>query len=705
MLAQQVWLDKPKPYKIISSGSGKPINIMAQTKPLVDVRKNIRTSLFKAFIVPLLVLAFFIAAPSWLNYRLHAAATKAIENNPNHSPAEREERLTKIATIDFQQVCLDCPPGLEKMHDNLAANGIVANFQRLRWALYLSAGLVGGLFAALLAISVLNRRAGGTPEALIGSYRLAWTVGVSAALLEVLLMIPLLTYGTFEFTVLLFDQYVPKLLLLIILGGVFALWRSIAILLKTIPLQFKEPMSREVTPADAPELWEKVRAAVTRLQTAPPDRIIIGLQLNFYVTELAVLHDHGKAEGRTLFLSYPLLKALPEDEVLAIIGHELGHFMGNDTRMTREFYPLRLKIRGTLMAMAQSGWVGWPSFQFLSYFHWCFSETEQTASREREFLADQRAASLTSARTAALALLRFQVLAEAFQRNLKAAVQNNAPNPLQMSLQPVVREQLAPDAAFWTELFEKHLPHPLDSHPPLRARLTALGQNISGDEARSIALAEADCAYDRWLAGRDELFTGLASQAEAAVTKLRTRSQITGADFNTEAGKELLNRHFPEIIWTTKPSNFWAGVITLALLVGGCIAAVIFISDPAARVIFILIGALIGTFIWGIWQRHRGAVLTLNAGGIFYSGWKRPLLFKEVANLSARRNYSNVTLNFHLKEKQPPIWKSSLLPIARKQLGFSLSGFNQKPLVMAQTIFRYLTRQTQEETPKASDHA
>jgi Zn-dependent protease with chaperone function len=165
-------------------------------------------------------------------------------------------------------------------------------------------------------------------------------------------------------------------------------------------------MSREVTPEDAPELWQAVKDAARKLQTTPPDRIIIGMQFNFYVTELAVLHDAGRAEGKTLYLSYPLLKQLSADEVLAIIGHELGHFIGEDTRMTREFYPLRYKNHETMVAMARSGWVGWPSFQFLNFFGWCFGETEQAASRARELLADKKAAELTTAQTAAHALVR-----------------------------------------------------------------------------------------------------------------------------------------------------------------------------------------------------------------------------------------------------------------------------------------------------------
>ncbi len=674
---------------------------MATKQAPLNVRKNIRAALFKTLIVPVLVLAFFMAAPHWLDSRLHDAAANSILADTRHSLDEREQRLAVIAATDFAAVCLNCPPGMEKLRNNFERNGIVANFQRLRWGLWLSIALVVGLVLALAAVAALNKKAGASAESLIQNYRRAWKISVASSLLVVFLLIPLLTYGTFEFTVLLMDSYVPKLLILIVLGGVIALWLSAKTLLKRVPLEFQEGMSREVTPTDAPVLWEKVCAAAAQLQTAPPDHILIGLQLNFYVTELAVLHDGGRVEGRTLYLSYPLLKQMPEDEVLAIIGHELGHFMGNDTRMTREFYPLRRKIHGTLVAMAQSGWIGWPSFQFLNYFHWCFGETEQTASRAREFLADQRAASLTSARTAAQALVRFSVLAEAFQRNLKAAVKNNLLNPLQMSLQPVVREQLAPEREFWTQLFEQKLPHPMDSHPPLLARLESLGQNISGDEAKNIVLADTENAYNQWLAGRDELFSGLTKQAEEVVSKLRARSQIADADIGTEAGKELLARHFPEMKWRGKASSGWVSLVILGCFIVFFLVMALVIDDTAAHWIFGSLAVLFLFFGWLAWRHQSTAELTLNVEGIFSVRWKRPLLFKDVEKVSAQQNYSNVTLTFRLKEKQPPIKKFTLLPMARKTVGLSLNGYNEKPAVLAQAIFCYLTRQTKPEAAEA----
>lgn len=664
-------------------------------KAPVNVRKYLLLALVKSLLIPLLLLAFFIAAPHWLSGKIRKQASAAVNSSPDLSPAQKAERLDRIANIDFQQVCFNPPAGLEKLHDSLEHAGLPARFRRLQWGLILSVALVAGLAVAILAIFSLNKKARKSQADLIRSYQLSWKIGMTAALAKVFLLIPLLAYGTFEFTVLLSGQFFPKLLVIIILGGLLVLWQSATILLKKVPMEFKEPMSREVTPQDAPELWQAVRYAAERLQTSPPDHIVIGLQFNFYVTELAVCLDSSRTKGKTLYLSYPLLKQLSADEVLAIIGHELGHFIGEDTKMTREFFPLRLKIRATMVAMARSGWMGWPSFQFLNFFSWCFGETEQAASRTRELLADQRAAVLTSPRTAANALVRFQVAVEAFQRGLADSIKKKIENPLDVPLQAVVQEKLAADTGFWNQLFEKNIPHPLDSHPPLNVRLGALGQNTSVEDARNIALAECESAYTKWFSNHEALFGNLAQQAQGLIGKLR----LVKADYSTEEGKAMLDQHFPEKKWHYKQSNFWAVVLLLGFVVAGCLTGAIFINNLTARILFLVFGVLSGLGTTLAWKRHRHGQLTLNAEGVYYSGWVRPLRIQEIERIFARRSYSNVILSFRLKEKQPPIWKASIIRAKTRGVTLSLGNLDGKPLTIAETVFRYLTRQTQPAQP------
>ncbi|MDB6022290.1 MAG: hypothetical protein JWQ04_2147 [Pedosphaera sp.] len=649
--------------------------------------------------MPVLVLILFAAAPYWLNSKVHSQVTKEINANSKLSPAERDDRLAAFSRIDFAAVCRDNPPEFAQLRTALVKAGVAGTYEHLRWALNGSVVLVGLLLTASGIMFALSLAARKSPHDLIRYYRLGWRFGMAVAFVQVLLLIPLMTYGVYEFPVLWTDSWYPQLVLVIVVVGLVALWRSIAILMHKVPLKFNEPMSRRITAEQAPELWQAVRDAASRLQTAPPDNIIIGIQLNFYVTELAVWDGHELAKGRTLFLSYPLLKQLPEEEIIAIIGHELGHFIGDDTRLTREFYPLKLKAHATLITLAQSVWVGWTSLHFLNFFGWCFGETERAVSRKRELLADEKAAALTSREIAARALVRFHVLIEAFQQGLVDTVRKGAQSPLDVPLYTVVREKLPAGVPFWTELFEKKLPHPLDTHPALQVRLEALGQAMDSREAEVLTTQETGSAYSRWFVNRDELFAEIRRLADAVVQKMQSKARILDANYESAEGRELLDRHFPERKWGVSQSKFWVmvGILGAFAATFWVLTAILSGDNLVPGIIFGLVGVLSAYGCGLIWLRHRNAEFILKADGVNYTGWKRPLRFQDVEHLSGRQANSSVTLTFRLKNPQPPIWKYTLLGWARKKVTFSLSGLDvPKQAKVAETIFRYYTRQTQQ---------
>lgn len=687
-------------FRIDTSGPswliGPRINqrdVMAARPTTPDIRKQLHRALLKSLAVPVLLLFFFAAAPAWLNSRLHSAAIHSVENHPGLTDEEKSARLERLSHLDFRQICLDCPPGEEQMHAALEKTGMVANFERLRWGLVVSVLLVAGLAVAAGAVMSLNKKAALSQTALIRNYRLGWKIGMAAATMQIFLLIPLLAYSTFEFSLLLTGHYYPYLLMVIVFGGLAALWATAKILLKNVPLQFNENLAREVTPAEAPELWAVVRNTAIRLQTSPPDRILTGMQFNFYVTELAVNYQGGQTQGKTLYLSLPVLKQLSVLEVIAIIGHELGHFIGEDTRLTREFYPLRLKARATAMAMARSGWVGWPSLQFIHFFALCFAETERATSRRRELLADQKAAAVTNPQTAARALVRFQVTVEAFNRN----VRNQARNPLDTPMQTLVQEQLLGEPAFWNQLFEKKLPHPMDTHPPLHLRLASLGQKFGPPEAQAIAQEMTETAYDQWFGAHGHLFAQLNQQAGQAVAKMQVRAEIKDANYQTPAGREILEKHFPKRTWRIRFRSYWAIVALLSLLfmLSLMLATMSVITEVFPHVLFGCLTIVLGWGIVAVFLRNHHGEVTLTAGGLHHTAWKRPLLFKDLNQITARRTSSSaISLIFHLKQKQPPIWKYSLLRFPIIRIGLPLSTLDAKPAASADLIYKYFTRHT-----------
>ena len=98
-----------------------------------------------------------------------------------------------------------------------------------------------------------------------------------------------------------------------------------------------------------------VRALADEVGTRPPDRIVMVNNVNAYVHEFGPLL--GLLRGRrTLAIGAPLLDALDVSQLRAVLGHELGHFAGGDTKSGPIVYR-------TAQVVQQLGAVveGWPA--------------------------------------------------------------------------------------------------------------------------------------------------------------------------------------------------------------------------------------------------------------------------------------------------------------------------------------------------------
>jgi len=668
----------------------------APTAPTADprtvIQRHFRLALVRSLALPFLLLAFFIAAPSWLNVRLHEEAVTAINGNSRLSPDIKEHRIAAFQQIDFQQLCLHGIPGLEVYRERLRESGLVAHFVRLRVALVAAWVLAVLLAAGVVAMMELARAATRSHEALIQSYRWGWRIGMTLALANVVLLIPLLIFGVFEFSILASDTTLPQLLIAFGIMGLLALWSSMRVLLRRVPMEFQERMAREVTQEEAPALWQSVRDAAARLGTSPPEHILIGMNYNFWVTELDVVYSAGRATGKTLYLSYPLLKQLSPQEVLGVIGHELGHFIGADTVLTRHFYPLRRKVGGIIHALQRSGFAAWPSLFTASLFVWAFEGVARDSSRARELLADQRGADLAGPDAQASALVRLHVVLAAVERGLLLPAGDLNANPFDSRTANFVVANIAPADPFWTALFKKEQSHPMDTHPRLSDRLEALGRPYSPEAARAIACEDTPAAFDVWFPAGEALFKGILSEAHTALTELQRRQQLTRATMQTDDGRRLLLEAFPPIRWTSRAARFWFAFLFL-LIVFVCLAcATITIPGAGGKVLFALLTVLTGLHTMGFWTRDRRAVLNLTVDGLEHSGWTRRILFSEIAGFRLVNASGTLVLLLDLKEPTRLPYKFSI-PRRRRVVALALSKLNGNPKEIAATIQRYCTRQ------------
>ena len=241
-------------------------------------------------------------------------------------------------------------------------------------------------------------------------------------------------------------------------------------------------LGRPVSRGEAPGLWRFLDSLAERLGALLPDSVVVGLTGGFFVSSGAKLLEPGGVAlaGRTLYLPLPYLPLLREDEVAAIIGHELAHFSGGDTEYSLRFVPIYAGVGRSLDAVAMAGgtgtipWLLQPALlgEFvMERFH----HAVRHWSRLREFAADAAGAGVTSGDAAARALLRTAAAQPRIDETLDAAAgapDAAAPDLVAATLHHAIARGLDDPAAH----LEEEQPHPTDTHPPTSQRLAALGR-------------------------------------------------------------------------------------------------------------------------------------------------------------------------------------------------------------------------------------
>lgn len=281
--------------------------------------------------------------------------------------------------------------------------------------------------------------------------------------------------------------------------GLGALWGVLSVVraqFSTVRKATTVVLGKKLPRENHPKLWQFVNELAEKMGAKRPDAIVAGLEPNFYVTEANVVCLDGKLKGRTMFVSIPLCRILGLDEMKAVLGHELAHYKGLDTRFSRRFYPIYRGATQGLVNIAsgfsEKGGAGQlvllPAFATLSYFLDSFSESEKAISRERELAADKEAASIDSARNLATALVKlhaFSAVWPAIRQEMKRALGEGRQFTNVSSFFADSAREMA-KAEVINSVSEEGPVHPTDTHPPLSQRLKNLSltfEDVSRDAA------------------------------------------------------------------------------------------------------------------------------------------------------------------------------------------------------------------------------
>ncbi|HEX8208751.1 MAG TPA: tetratricopeptide repeat protein [Longimicrobium sp.] len=280
--------------------------------------------------------------------------------------------------------------------------------------------------------------------------------------------------------------------------GWYALGGLVFYMIIALLVGFAPPTGRPVTREECPELFRAIDRARGEMRAPALDGVFLTHELNAGVMERPRFGTVGWTQ-RYLMLGLPLLYALSEDEMRAILAHELAHLSRQHSRSRR------------LLARAEATWqvlvtgfthsFRWASFLFVPFFRWYTPRLEartQEASRGHEFESDHLAARVSGVAVAARALLRLTLWTVRLERVVwpsvfRGSLERPAPavddflGVLDAVGEPLGRAELERGvrAALRDRTLDSH------SHPSLADRLEALGADPAEAE-RALAAGASE---------------------------------------------------------------------------------------------------------------------------------------------------------------------------------------------------------------------
>lgn len=505
---------------------------------------------FLIFLVPVAGLCFFLHAQSRYDADVREAVLEEIRQDQTLSAEERQARLDFFASNRFSDLM---------KHDEFAAQfdgGLRFDFATFRWMIRLSA-------LSILASVVVFALAGMCVLASLPSQRsqylslsVGWQVLRIYAAFQTLVQGIVVVALSYWVTALWAERYYPKL---IFIAGALAVVGIIAVI-KAIFQKIDLTLDVEgalLAPEHNSRFYDDLNAICRKIDTSPPDQVIVGIDDNFFVTETPVHVDGKTLDGRTLFASLSLLKQLHVAEAEGVLAHELAHFSGSDTFYSKKIAPLLERYQRYLQALYEGG-VGHLVFYYMNLFRALFELSLGRVSREREFRADRIAAEITSRRNVAAALLRITAYSK-----FREQVQMDLFKQERVLESANIAEQIAEGFSAFTASFaaeqdigELKSSHPFDSHPALADRMEAVGTPLSAETAQALLAAPGDGGWYKMIDKAEELERRQWDDFEAKFRSIHEESLPYRLLPETDEECEIVLKAFPPISVEGKSGTF-----------------------------------------------------------------------------------------------------------------------------------------------------
>ena len=183
--------------------------------------------------------------------------------------------------------------------------------------------------------------------------------------------------------------YAVVILLMILFGSLFAIFRSLFSKTKDIP------PGRLLRRVEAPELWLLVEDVARKLAVRPVDAIYLTPGIAIEVNEKGSILKKIRGTGqRNLILGMGMLISLTQGQLASILAHEYGHFSNRDTAGGNLSHQVYVSLQQMAQRLAKTGAAQFfnPAWLFVIVYERIFLRITQGASRLQEVLADRYAA-------------------------------------------------------------------------------------------------------------------------------------------------------------------------------------------------------------------------------------------------------------------------------------------------------------------------
>jgi Zn-dependent protease with chaperone function len=190
---------------------------------------------------------------------------------------------------------------------------------------------------------------------------------------------------------------------------------SLPIVILTLRMFFARipvPEGRELSEAEAPQLFRIIAELQERLLAAPIHHVLVTNEFNAAIAQCPTYGMFGGYRNY-LILGLPFLYALSAEEIKAVIAHEYGHLSGSHGKMSHWIYRQRSTF-GVLYEHArerrESSMVNSVFASLLDWFGPLYNAHTFVLSRQNEYEADAVASEIAGATVSASALIRIDLL-------------------------------------------------------------------------------------------------------------------------------------------------------------------------------------------------------------------------------------------------------------------------------------------------------